>query len=423
MAPVPTWAVPLTNVLTMLGSRMDDANANSWDIMLPSMSKNAAGLGYTNHAIDGIKALNNNWYDPETGLWAGAWWNSANALTTLADFALLRPEQAGDLGIPGTIDNTFLKAQKTPGATRAKSIVSPNAKAKQQAARSLDEGVVVEVTESRSETKAELDKRLFNDFINDYYDDEGWWALAMIRSYDATNNQAYLDHAVKIFDDMSTGQGGPCGGGIFWSKDRDYVNAIANELYLSVAASLANRLPKQKRFLTTARKQWAWFQKSGMINPQGLINDGLDNDCRNNGLQTWTYNQGVVLGGLAELYRATGNADLLTSARRIANAALDNLTNKDGILIEDGGCDTQAGHCGTDGQQFKGVFMRNLRYLNRVAPDIRFRSAILRNAYSIWNNDRDGRKLGPAWAGPFSVATAQTQSSALDTIVAAIAAI
>jgi len=49
-----------------------------------------------------------------------------------------------------------------------------------------------------------------------------------------------------------------------------------------------------------------------MINGQDLINDGLDNaSCQNNGAQTWTYNQGVVLGALVELNRATGDTTLL----------------------------------------------------------------------------------------------------------------
>jgi len=45
-------------------------------------------------------------------------------------------------------------------------------------------------------------------------------------------------------------------------------------------------------------KEWEWFKASGMINPSGLINDGLTisstnaSECYNNNQTTWSYNQG-----------------------------------------------------------------------------------------------------------------------------------
>ena len=40
------------------------------------------------------------------------------------------------------------------------------------------------------------------------------------------------------------------------------------------------------------------------------INDDLNDSGANNGDTTWTYNQGVILGGLTEPYRASGNTGL-----------------------------------------------------------------------------------------------------------------
>lgn len=125
--------------------------------------------------------------------------------------------------------------------------------------------------------------------------------MGLIHSYDATGDKSYLETATDIFNDMQTGGGTPCKGGIFWSKDRKYVNAIANELYLTVAAALANRIPSNRTYAQIAISEWNWFQGSGMINGQSLINDGLDGNCNNNGLQTWSVNQGVILGALVEL--------------------------------------------------------------------------------------------------------------------------
>lgn len=258
----------------------------------------------------------------------------------------------------------------------------------------------------------------------------GWWALGLIRAYDVTRDTAYLDSAVLLFTDLQSGLGGPCKGGIYWSRERKYVNAITNELYLSIAASLANRIPGDASYVKIAKEQWEWFKNSGMINKNNLINDGLNGKCKNNGLNTWSYNQGVVLGGLTELHRATNGSDasLLTSAKTIARAAIKHLSNEDGVLVETDKCELRKGNCGRDGQQFKGIFVRNLRYLHDVSPEEDFRRFILDQAASIWVNNRDEResakgksRLGVAWAGPFVKATGASQSCALDALVAAIA--
>lgn len=367
---------------------------------------------YVDHAVKGIQTLNSQFYNVRTGIWDDAWWNSANALTTLADFASLRLDEANKLNIGGYMRNTYNNSQKT----------------NVQTIKSMDKaGMVSSVycldRSNGCMAKREfLGKRGFDNFINEFYDDEAWWALALIRTHDVTGDQDYLNSAVEIFNDLQTGRGTPCGGGIYWNKDRKYVNAITNELYLSVAASLANRIPRGGMYLDIAKAQWAWFNSSGMINAQGLINDGLDASCKNNGLQTWSYNQGVILGGLTELSIATRDVSYLERAVKIAQTAIKALANPDGILVETDKCELKPGNCGRDGAQFKGVFVRNLGYLNTVVPHKEFEDFITKNADSIWAKDRDDQnRLGVAWTGPFTPASGPSQSSALDAIVAAIA--
>jgi hypothetical protein len=86
-----------------------------------------------------------------------------------------------------------------------------------------------------------------DNFLNGYYDDEGWWALTWINAYDLTGNRAYLSQAKDIFADMTGGWDGTCGGGIWWSKARGYKNAIANEIFLQVAVALHERTPADIR--------------------------------------------------------------------------------------------------------------------------------------------------------------------------------
>lgn len=179
-------------------------------------------------AAAGIQTLQA-WYDPRSGLYqTTGWWNSANALTALIDYA----KTAGTHEYDATVATTFTAAQAgTQGHAG---------------------------------------------FLNRYYDDEGWWALAWINAYDLTGRPDYLSMAESIFNDMSGGWDDVCGGGIWWTKDRTYKNAIANELFLSVSASLSNRDSANKSaYLDWANKEWSWFSQSGMINSHNLINDGL----------------------------------------------------------------------------------------------------------------------------------------------------
>lgn len=130
-----------------------------------------------------------------------------------------------------------------------------------------------------------------------------------------------------------------------------------------------------------------------------------------------TYNQGVILGALAELSRATGDNKYTETAKRIADAGIAKLSDSNGILREP--CEPD---CGGDGPQFKGIFTRNLRILQQFAAEKRYANFLDRNADSVWQNDRNARnEFGLVWDGPFvGPANASTQSSALDVIVAAL---
>lgn len=307
------------------------------------------------------------WYNSGTGLWnSTGWWNSANALTVVVNFS--------------------------------------------RATHSRDYERAAEQT---------YEARRSRGYLNNFYDDEGWWALAWIDAWDLTRQPEYLTTAQAIFDDMQGGWDETCGGGIWWSRKRTYKNAIANELFLSVAAHLANRsadAAQQARDLEWAKREWAWFRKSGMIEHDHLISDGLGHNCRDNHARQWTYNQGVILGGLAELSQQPGEHGVLRKAGKIAQAALRGLVDGDGILHD--ACEP---HCGSDGTQFKGIFVRNLMLLEERRPKAAYRDFIFRNAESILAHDQGpDHSLGEVWSGPVGGVNASTQSSALDALVAAL---
>lgn len=377
---------------------------------------------YTTNAEAAFNKLQT-WYNTTSGLWTTTgWWNAANCLTVIGDLAAVDPNVKST--ITGVMANTFTQAQKYNLQMTKVVMANYNYLSLYGDSTSAIENLPLANLASYIPVHVAVTVNP-KGFLNDYYDDEGWWALGWIQAYDVTGNTDYLTMAEDIFADMKNGSNTPCSNGvsgIWWDKSNTYVNAIANELYLSVAAHLANRATRYtdiSNYLTIAKNQWIWFQGTGMINAQGTINDGLTSACKNNGGTVWSYNQGVILGGLVELSTATGNSSYITTAKSIATAAIKALSDSNGILHDP--CEP---NCGADGAQFKGVFMRNLQRLQQASPDSSYLTFIANNANSIWANDRNtaNNALSVNWAGPFiAPANASTQSSALDALVAAVA--
>jgi len=324
-------------------------------------------------AAAGMEALQR-WYNRWTGCWRTAgWWNAANALTGVIAYT----ERTGDETYRGVVERTFKAA-----------------------------------------------RRRHRDFLVSFYDDNGWWGLAWTAAYDLTGDVRYLGAARTIFANLVTGWDDVCDGGVWWNTQRSYKNAITNELFLTLAARLHQRCGGTGEYLDWALREWDWFCAHRLIGGSGLVNDGLDDSCRNNGGQTWTYNQGVILGGLATLHEITGDAAYLRQGEAIADATLTLLTTpapeaRHGVLLEPG--EDSTARSDRDRPQFKGIFVRNLFDFYLQSPRPAYSEFILDNARSIWASNRNSaNQFGLHWAGPFDYPDAGRQSSALDVLNAAV---
>ena len=82
-----------------------------------------------------------------------------------------------------------------------------------------------------------------------YYDDILWWALAYLRAADMYSvrgdeqlSASMAKRSADIFDHVAARgwneTAAACGGGIWWSTNDGYKNAIANELFFATAAKL-----------------------------------------------------------------------------------------------------------------------------------------------------------------------------------------
>ena len=358
------------------------------------------------------------------------WWNSANALGALIDYM----QATGDMSYAQVLENTFNNAPAT--FTVSPSSVEGGA---------VGGGIVGWLVAGPigglfgaaggAAAGAATSEEKYTNFLNDFYDDEGWWALTWIKAYDLTKEQKYLNMAVTIGQDMTTGWDSTFGGGIYWGKDHKgpngqspYKNAIANELFMAVTARLYLRT-KDATWKTWALKEWDWFAGSGLIwgtaknfgtlpnqnfskEYEYLINDSLSTLGVNDGTQAlWTYNHGVILRALCDLSIILGDPAPRFIAERIADAAIAKFAPT-GILTEPA-CDP---NCAVDNCQFKGVFIRNLAVLFVNDHNSTYSTFIKNNATSVLANGSGSSQFGSIWSRPPDALDFVRQTAGIDAL-------
>ena len=332
---------------------------------------------YLDHAINASQVLLDNYYSPATGLFSNLWWNSAVMLDSLISLQALSPSST-EPTITEMLDIVFSQHQQT-------------------------------------------------NFINGFYDDEGWWALMWLSAYDLTQNSTYLTAASTIWTNMKAGWRTQNCGGIWWDKQHTQENAIANVLFLSVSANLAVRAPpsdpNKAAYQSWAQQEWAWLSTSGMLDTSpeeegGVVVIGGYNQstCQVSG-QGLTYTQGVTIGALLALDKLfPSSPEYLGNATAIADAtiAYPRFTDESGIFTE------PVGPFDDNTAQWKGIFLSNLVLLQQVAPKQAYVDFATMNADSIWSEARfENGTIGPKWDSDMGPVSASSQSSALAALLAA----
>jgi predicted alpha-1,6-mannanase (GH76 family) len=217
-------------------------------------------------------------------------------------------------------------------------------------------------------------------WTNDYYDDEGWMACAMLDAGTATNDAAYHEVARLLWDDIRISWNDSCGGGIPWRKtQRDYKNAPANGPAMVIGASLFQAEHKADDLAMAVRID-DWLVKTLRDPKDGAIWDGINRTGKGDIDKNWrfTYVQGIFVGGSLALHRATREARYLADAERTGAAALDSYFPGPGGLCTDKG--------NGDGGLFKGILVQYLGQLAQASPALagRIRSVL----------EANGRRLG-----------------------------
>lgn len=189
-------------------------------------------------------------------------------------------------------------------------------------------------------------------YWNNFYDDMEWIALTMIRLYEVTDENKYLETSQEMWNEIKTGWNDYAGGGIAWTHDRLWSkNACSNGPAALIAARLY-RINGNQEDLDWAVNIYKW-ERENLFNPAtGAIYDNVNGETGELSTLSLSYNQGTFLGAAYELYKITGEESYLKDARKAANFGISNSSMIDtgNNLLRDEG--------DGDGGLFKGIFMR-----------------------------------------------------------------
>jgi predicted alpha-1,6-mannanase (GH76 family) len=211
-----------------------------------------------------------------------------------------------------------------------------------------------------------------------FYDDNEWIGLQLIQHYQRTGDRSSLARAKEIFalvvHGWDTDATHPCAGGVFWtqapwSQDR---NTVSNGPGAELGAHLF-LLTRDKSYLTWAKKMYDWTQKC-MLAPNGLYWDHIDLKGTIEKTQ-WSYNQGVMLGAGALLYKATHDKKYLTDAKALAKASLAFYGTDDRLWKQP--------------TRFNSIYFKNLLILDSIAHDRSYKAVMQAYSDRAWKEARD----------------------------------
>jgi predicted alpha-1,6-mannanase (GH76 family) len=227
----------------------------------------------------------------------------------------------------------------------------------------------------------------------DFFDDENWMALALIRAYDVTHDAKYLSRAEWLFADIdSTGRTNT---GIWWSTNHTQKATASNFGPAITAARLAERTGKPT-YTTAAREIYdQWF--ATMVDH--TTHQVADHRSAN-GTVDWskfTYDTGLAIGASIELWKVTGNHGYLDHAYEFGTYLITQevAPSQFGNILHDANC---TGDC----HMFKGIAFRFLAKLYTLdRKQTQYYDVLKASLRAIWYDARNTSTdlFSPNWSG------------------------
>lgn len=229
----------------------------------------------------------------------------------------------------------------------------------------------------------------------DFFDDENWMALALIRAYDVTDDAKYLSRAESLFADIE--QNGRTSSGVWWNRAHTQ-KATASNFGPAITAARLNERTGKSAYATAAVQIYDYWYSKMVDHKTSRVADHENAD----GTVDWslfTYDTGLAIGASLELWNITHNASYLSHAHAFGAYLVSEqvASSQYGNILSDGA------KCSGDCDAFKGIAFRFLMKLFVVDKShTEYRDVLKASVRAIWYDARNAKTglYASNWAGP-----------------------
>lgn len=166
-----------------------------------------------------------------------------------------------------------------------------------------------------------------------YYDDAAIVAMEFIDAYRLTNNQAYLNRAIKLGDFIMSGEDNRLGGGLYWleavskncTNESNCIKAANTTAYASFVASELYKETNMNGYLDFAKRTYQWNYDNLRDTDNLYWNDKSISTGQINPVK-WTYNAAMMIMSGVNLYEITNDSAYLNQAIASARSAYSKFT-------------------------------------------------------------------------------------------------
>lgn len=220
---------------------------------------------------------------------------------------------------------------------------------------------------------------------NDFYDDMGWLALALLRMPGHQADARTLRKAIR--------RGEMPEGGIAWARQHPEFRNTPATGPAAIGAVREGMRSGDDELVTWGLGLVRWMART-VVSADGDVADGQRR--HGDGSMTidaarYSYNYGLVVGADVAAFQATGERDYLDHAGLVARAACLELGDPStGVWRSEGKGDRAL---------FRGILARYLAELIAVSGDEALAKDLFRQGDAVWRSSRDG-SAGHDWTSP-----------------------